>query len=80
MVGAPADPITVPTPDLIFGIRTITGSLTGSSIDNEDGLRFSQSTGIHPITDVRPLTDAADASAHMMSGNARFRVVLEAAA
>ncbi|MFG1704263.1 alcohol dehydrogenase catalytic domain-containing protein [Nonomuraea sp. M3C6] len=80
VVGAAFDPIEVNTPDLIFGTRTIAGSLTGSSIENEDNLAFSLRHGIRPMTEVLPLAEAPKAYERMMSGQARFRVVLDTAA
>jgi propanol-preferring alcohol dehydrogenase len=80
VVGAAPDPISVQTTDLIFGTRTISGSLTGSSIENEDNLAFSLARDIRPMTEVLPLADAAKAYGHMMSGKARFRVVLDTVA
>jgi propanol-preferring alcohol dehydrogenase len=77
VVGAGPDPITVSTSDLIFGTRTITGSLTGSAIENEDNLAFSARHGIRPMIERMPLTDAPKAYEYMMSGAARFRVVLD---
>ena len=41
VVGVAPDPLEVRTTELIFGTRTIAGSLTGSSIENEDNLRFA---------------------------------------
>ncbi|MFD7444752.1 alcohol dehydrogenase catalytic domain-containing protein [Streptomyces sp. NPDC059909] len=77
VLGAAADPIPVLTTDLIFGTRTISGSLTGSSIDNEDNLRFSHAAGVRPMTEVLPLAEAEAGYLRMMSGEARFRVVLD---
>jgi len=49
---APAapDPITVDTSELIFGGRSIVGSLTGTPVENEDNLAFSLRHGIKPMT------------------------------
>jgi propanol-preferring alcohol dehydrogenase len=80
VVGAAPDPISVNTADLIFGTRTVSGSLTGSSIENEDNLGFSVARDIHPMTETLPLSEAPKAYERMMSGAARFRVVLDAAA
>ncbi|MFD4612255.1 alcohol dehydrogenase catalytic domain-containing protein [Streptomyces sp. NPDC058440] len=80
VVGAAADPLTVSTPDLIFGTRSIVGSLTGSSIENEDNLAFSLAHGIRPSVEVMPFERALDGYERMLSGKARFRVVLDAAA
>ncbi|SEO48446.1 alcohol dehydrogenase catalytic domain-containing protein [Amycolatopsis saalfeldensis] len=77
VVGAAADPIEVQTSDLIFGTRTVSGSLTGSSIENEDSLAFANARGIHPMTEVLPFAEAPRAYERMLSGQARFRVVLE---
>jgi propanol-preferring alcohol dehydrogenase len=77
VVGGGPDPITVSTSDLIFGTRTITGSLTGSAIENEDNLAFSARQSVKPMIETMPLTDAPKAYEHMMSGAARFRVVLD---
>ncbi|MFD5510674.1 alcohol dehydrogenase catalytic domain-containing protein [Streptomyces sp. NPDC127051] len=80
VLGAAPDPIQVQTSDLIFGTRTISGSLTGSSIENEDNLRFAADRDVRPMTEVMPLAQAPQAYERMMSGEARFRVVLDVAA
>ncbi|SMD22052.1 alcohol dehydrogenase catalytic domain-containing protein [Kibdelosporangium aridum] len=76
VLGLPLDPVQVDALPLIFGTRSIAGSLTGSSIENEDNLAFSVANGVLPMNEVRPWTDAPAAYEHMMSGKARFRVVL----
>ncbi|MFE2579215.1 alcohol dehydrogenase catalytic domain-containing protein [Streptomyces sp. NPDC059378] len=80
VVGAAPDPLSIATPDLIFGTRSLVGSLTGSSIENEDNLAFSLAHGIRPSVEVMPFTRAPEAYERMLSGDARFRVVLDAAA
>ena len=80
VVGAAADPLAVATPDLIFGTRSIAGSLTGSSVENEDNLAFTLAHGIRPSVEVMPFERAPEAYERMLSGKARFRVVLDAAA
>lgn len=77
VVGAAPDPLTVSTADLIFGTRSVVGSLTGSSIENEDNLAFSLAHDIRPSVEVVPFTQASGAYDHMLSGKARFRVVLD---
>ncbi|GAS94013.1 alcohol dehydrogenase [Mycolicibacterium canariasense] len=79
VVGAAFDPIALNTTDLIFGGRSVVGSLTGSSIENEDNLAFSLANEIAPMIEVMPFEDAPQAYERMMSGKARFRVVLEIA-
>jgi propanol-preferring alcohol dehydrogenase len=80
VVGVAPDPIAVSTTDLVFGSRSLGGSLTGTSIENEDNLAFSERHGISPMVEVMPLSRAPEAYERMMSGQARFRVVLDAAA
>jgi propanol-preferring alcohol dehydrogenase len=76
VVGAAADPIKVGTYPLIFQGKTIEGSLTGTPSENEDNLAFSVATGVRPLIEEVPLSDAAAAYQRMMSGAARFRMVL----
>lgn len=61
---------------LIGGSRMIQGWYSGTSIDAEDTLVFSAQSGIRPMIETYPLEKAAEAYDHMMSGAARFRVVL----
>lgn len=79
VVGAAPDPIAVNTADLIFGGRHVVGSLTGSAIENEDNLAFSVANDIAPMIEVMPFEQAPQAYERMMSGQARFRVVLDIA-
>ncbi len=79
VVGAAPDPISVQTSDLIFGGRSIVGSLTGTPVDNEDNLAFALSHGIKSMNEVMPFEDAPKAYERMMSGAARFRIVLDIA-
>ncbi|MBG7696722.1 MULTISPECIES: alcohol dehydrogenase catalytic domain-containing protein [unclassified Streptomyces] len=80
VVGAAPDPLTVSTPDLIFGTHSIVGSLTGSAVENEDNLAFSLAHGIRPSVEVVPFAQAMEGYERMLSGKARFRVVLDTAA
>ena len=79
VVGAAFDPIEVQTSDLIFGSRSIVGSITGTPIQNEDNLAFSAAHAITPMIEVLAFEDAPKAYDRMMSGHARFRVVLDVA-
>jgi D-arabinose 1-dehydrogenase-like Zn-dependent alcohol dehydrogenase len=58
------------------GRRAIVGWPSGTSIDSQDTLSFSAVSGVRPMTEVFPLEHAAEAYDRMMSGKARFRVVL----
>src|SRR5260370_12165086 len=70
------DPIEVNPVPLLFGMRSIAGTMTGSSIDAEDTLFFSSQQGVRPMIETVPLSRAADAYQRMMRNEARFRIVL----
>ena len=75
VLGAPPS-LTVSPFLLIAGRRSLMGWYSGTSIDSQDTLSFSLLTGVRSMNEVFPLTQAAEAYEHMMSGKARFRVVL----
>jgi len=76
VVGVPQDPIQLNAFPLVFGGRSVYGSLTGTAMDQEDTLAFSVLENIRPMIETAPLEQAADAYARMMQGKARFRMVL----
>ncbi|MGB8199033.1 MAG: alcohol dehydrogenase [Pseudonocardiaceae bacterium] len=76
VVGASMDPIGVPAAMLIGGSYTITGHASGTSQNSEDTLRFSVLSNVRPMIETLPLEQAAQAYNKMLSGNARFRMVL----
>jgi D-arabinose 1-dehydrogenase-like Zn-dependent alcohol dehydrogenase len=61
---------------LLRGRRSIKGWYSGIASDSEDTLLFSQSTGVKSMNEIYPLSRVAEAYDRMMSGQARFRVVL----
>jgi len=61
---------------LLSGCRSIKGWYSGTSIDSQDTLAFSARTGVRPMNEIYPLERASEAYDRMMSGKARFRVVL----
>ena len=75
-MGVPQDQIQLSAFPLIFGGRSIYGSLTGTPMDNEDTVAFSVLENIRPMIETAPLEQTADAYARMMQGKARFRMVL----
>ena len=80
IVGAPAEPLKVNAIPMIFGRHSIQGWPSGTSIDSEDTLKFSALSGVKPLIEKYPLDRASEAYDRMMSGKARFRVVLETGA
>lgn len=61
---------------LIAGRRSIAGWYSGMSIDSQDALAFSVLTGVRSMNEVYPLERVGEAYERMLSGDARFRVVL----
>jgi D-arabinose 1-dehydrogenase-like Zn-dependent alcohol dehydrogenase len=76
VLGAAHESIEVPPLLLISGRRRIVGWPSGTSADSQDTLAFSALHGVRPMNEVYPLERAAEAYDRMMSGKARFRVVL----
>jgi D-arabinose 1-dehydrogenase-like Zn-dependent alcohol dehydrogenase len=76
VLGAPPEPMEVSPLSLIGGRRSILGWPSGSSIDSQDTLSFSALNGVRPMNEIFPLERAAEGYDRMMSGKARFRVVL----
>lgn len=77
VLGAPHEPLKVSAFPLIAGKRGVEGWYSGVSIDSQDTLAFSALTGVKAMIETYPLEQAAQAYERMMSGKARFRVVLE---
>jgi D-arabinose 1-dehydrogenase-like Zn-dependent alcohol dehydrogenase len=76
VVGAPSDPIEVHALQLIGGRHSVAGWASGSSIDSQDTMAFCALTGIRSMNEVFPLKRTTEGYDRMMSGEARFRVVL----
>ncbi len=76
VVGAGADPITVTPLQVIPGRKSIQGWASGTAKDSEDTMQFSAFSGVRPMIEKFPLEKAAEAYEQMISGRARFRVVL----
>ena len=76
MILGAAGPVEVSPGFLISGRRSLMGWYSGTSIDSQDTLSFSVLTGVRSMNEVFPLDRAAEAYERMMSGRARFRVVL----
>jgi D-arabinose 1-dehydrogenase-like Zn-dependent alcohol dehydrogenase len=80
VVGADMAPIEVPAAAFIAGAKGLRGHASGTSRDSEDTLAFSVLHSVKPMIETLPLERAAEAYEKMMSGNARFRMVLTTAA
>ena len=75
MVGA-ADSIQVSPLLLLSGRRSVKGWYSGTAIESQDTINFSALAGVRSMNEVYPLEKVTEAYERMMSGKARFRVVL----
>jgi D-arabinose 1-dehydrogenase-like Zn-dependent alcohol dehydrogenase len=75
IVGA-AESMQVSPLALLMGCRSVKGWYSGTSIDSQDTLAFSVRTGVRSMNETYPFERVAEAYDRMMSGKARFRVVL----
>src|SRR5207247_1234444 len=76
MVIGAAPSLTVSPVHLIGGCLSVKGWYSGTSIDSQDTLAFSVLGGIRSMNEIFPLERVAEAYERMLSGKARFRVVL----
>jgi alcohol dehydrogenase len=76
LVGA-TGPITINPIELIMKSAGVKGWYSGVAADSEDALRFSELNGISSMNEIYPFAEAQAAYDRMMSGKARFRVVLK---
>jgi alcohol dehydrogenase len=76
VVGLDPTPLEVSTLGLVGGEHKIYGHASGTSREIEETLHFAALTGIRPLIEEVPLTEAQSALERMSSGKARFRMVL----
>jgi alcohol dehydrogenase len=69
--------LTVNSLDLLGKRAAVKGWYSGTAVDSEDTLRFSQRNQVTSMNEIYPLEQAQTAYERMMSGKARFRVVLK---
>ena len=76
VVGVSPDPLGITPVQLVTGSRSIQGWASGTAADEEDTLHFAELTGVRPMIETYPLARAAEGYERMISGKARYRVVL----
>ena len=76
VVGVAPEPLSINPLQIILARRSVHGWPSGTAKDSEDTLAFSSLTGVRPMIERYPLEKAAEAYQQMISGRARFRVVL----
>ena len=75
-LGATDEPIELSAFELLFKHLGVDGALTGTPAAGDATLRFSALSDVAAMVETMPLERAAEAYAKMMSGQARFRMVL----
>ena len=71
-----AEPFPVSPVQLLLGKLSVKGWYSGTSIDSQETMGFSAMTGVRSMNEEYPMEKVEEAYARMMSGKARFRVVL----
>src|SRR5258707_15206156 len=75
-LGATDEPIELSAFEMLFKQLGVDGALTGTPKAGDATLRFSALSDVAAMVETMPLERAAEAYAKMMSGEARFRMVL----
>ncbi|GHI03742.1 alcohol dehydrogenase [Streptomyces cellostaticus] len=76
VIGADTEPLGITPVQLLMSGRVLRGHPSGTAQDVEDTMAFSALHGIRPMTEHVPLERADEAYRKMLSGKARFRMVL----
>jgi D-arabinose 1-dehydrogenase-like Zn-dependent alcohol dehydrogenase len=77
MVIGAVGPLTVDSLDLLGKRASVRGWYSGTAKDSEDTVQFSLRNKVSSMNEIYPFEKAQEAYERMMSGNARFRVVLK---
>jgi D-arabinose 1-dehydrogenase-like Zn-dependent alcohol dehydrogenase len=76
VVGASMEPMQLNTAGMIGGRHAIKGWPSGTCVDSEDTMNFCVLTGVRAMIETMPRERAGEAYERMMSGAARFRMVI----
>ncbi|MEV3930463.1 alcohol dehydrogenase catalytic domain-containing protein [Streptomyces sp. NPDC049944] len=76
VIGVSPEPLGISPLQLILPGRSVRGHPSGTAQDVQDTLDFSALHGIRPTVETGPLTEVGEAYRKMLSGAARFRMVL----
>ncbi|MEW2167929.1 alcohol dehydrogenase catalytic domain-containing protein [Streptomyces sp. NPDC007084] len=76
VVGADMSSLDLTPTQLLSSGRVVRGHPSGTSQDVEDTMNFSVLKGVRPMTETVPLDEVGEAYQRMLSGDARFRMVL----
>lgn len=76
MVGLNEEPVEVPIPQFVMRRNSIQGWPSGTAADSQETLAFSVLSGVRPMIQEFPLSQAAEAYDQVMASKVRFRAVL----
>jgi alcohol dehydrogenase len=76
VIGADPEPLGISPAQLLMRGKIVRGHPSGTARDIEDTMAFSVLHGIRPMIETMPLEEADTAYQKMLSGAARFRMVL----
>ncbi|MFJ4468089.1 alcohol dehydrogenase [Streptomyces sp. NPDC089424] len=76
VIGIDPAPVPISPAQLIMRARTMRGHPSGTAQDVQETMAFSVLHGIRPVVEVVPLSEVGDAYQKMLTGRARFRMVL----
>lgn len=76
VIGAAPDPLAISPVQLLMAGKVVRGHPSGTAQDVQDTMAFSALHGIRPMVETMPLEQATEAYQKMLSGAARFRMVL----
>ncbi|MEV1171847.1 alcohol dehydrogenase catalytic domain-containing protein [Nonomuraea sp. NPDC049784] len=76
IAGVAMDPLNITPLQLVGGAKRVQGHASGIAVDTQDTMRFAAQSGVRAWTEEVPLEEAGAAFQKMVSGQARFRMVL----
>jgi D-arabinose 1-dehydrogenase-like Zn-dependent alcohol dehydrogenase len=76
IVGVDVEPVGITPLQLVSGAKRVYGHASGIAVDTQNTMKFAAQSGVRPWTEEAPLEEADAAFQKMISGQARFRVVL----
>ncbi|MEV4583073.1 alcohol dehydrogenase catalytic domain-containing protein [Nonomuraea jabiensis] len=76
IVGVAMEPLDITPLQLVGAARRVHGHASGIAVDTQDTMRFAAQNGVRAWTEEVPLEEAGTAFQKMVSGRARFRMVL----
>ncbi|MEU5299988.1 alcohol dehydrogenase catalytic domain-containing protein [Streptomyces noursei] len=76
VIGADTEPLRLTPTQLLMRARVVRGHPSGTAQDVQDTLEFCVLQGIRPMIETMPLDNVNEAYGRMLSGTARFRMVL----